>query len=164
MILVWLRAAGRRSMPVLKTSAFATFMVAALATAQAGPARAGGVDVCSLIGQAQIEAALGGPAVRAPGGTVGGCAWRSSSVAGDGVTIQVDDGGQEKFTFDRGRLTTVALRGVGDDAFAFNSLAGFVQLGLLKNGSYVTIVLQRQDDPGRLDKAKGLAAFIAGRM
>ena len=76
----------------------------------------------------------------------------------------MDDGGQEKFAFDRGRLTTVALPGVGEDAFAFNSVAGFVQLGLLKSGTYVTIVLQLQNDPARLEKAKALAASIARRM
>jgi hypothetical protein len=58
----------------------------------------------------------------------------------------------------------VALPGVSDDAFAFNSLAGFVQLGLFKGGTYVTIVLQLQNDPALLEKAKALAAYIAGRM
>ena len=147
-----------------RTSGFAMLLLAPLATALVVAARAGGVDVCAVIDQSQIEAALGGPAARAPGGTTNGCAWRSASVAGDGVTIQVDDGGQEKFAFDRGRLTTVALPGVGDDAFAFNSVAGFVQLGLMKDGTYVTMVLQLQNDPGRLDKAKALAAYVAGRM
>ncbi len=149
-------------MPRHQRGAFAILLLVAVTLAV--PARAGGVDVCSLIEPSQIEAALGGPAARAPGGTVNGCAWRSAAVAGDGVTIQVDDGGQEKFAFDRGRLTTVALPGVGDDAFAFNSVAGFVQLGLMKGGTYVTLVLQLQNDPGRLDKAKALAAYIAGRM
>ena len=143
-------------------SAFVRLLVVALALA--APARAGGLDICSLIDPSAIEAALGGPATRAPGGTVNGCAWRSALVAGDGVTIQVDDGGQEKFAFDRGRLTTVALPGVGEDAFAFSSVAGFVQLGLLKHGTYVTMVLQLQNDSNRLERAKALAERIAGRM
>jgi hypothetical protein len=58
----------------------------------------------------------------------------------------------------------VALPGVGEDAFALSSVAGFVQLGLLKSGTYVTLVLQLQNDPRRLDKAKALAVHIAGRM
>jgi hypothetical protein len=146
------------------TSALTRLLLAALATALVAPAPAGAVDVCALIEPSQIVAALGGPARPAPGGTANGCAWRSSSIAGDGVTVQVNDGGQEKFAFDRGRLATVALPGVSDDAFAFNSLAGFVQLGLFKGGTYVTIVLQLQNDPALLEKAKALAAYIAGRM
>ena len=138
-------------------------LLGVFAIALAPPAQAG-ADVCGLVGQAQIEAALGGPAPRARGGTTNGCAWRSAAKAGDAVTIQVDDGGREKFLFDRGRLQTVALPGVGDDAFAFSSQAGFVQLGLLKNGTYVTIVLQRQDDPDRLGKARTLATFIADQL
>jgi hypothetical protein len=159
-LLVWSRVANGGGAAIV--SAFVKLLLVALALA--APARAGGLDVCSLIEPSAIEAALGGPATPVPGGTVNGCAWRSTLVAGDGVTIQVDDGGQEKFAFDRGRLTTVALRGVGEDAFAFSSVAGFVQLGLLKNGTYVTLVLQLQNDPRRLDKAKALAMHIVGRM
>jgi hypothetical protein len=53
------------------------------------------------------------------------------------------------------------LEGVGDEAFAFVSPAGFVQLGMMKDGTYVTIVLQLQNSPNRLQRTADLAQAIA---
>ena len=111
--------------------------------------------------------ALGGPVERNtnPQSTLPGmCAWSSSGAPGDALTVQVDAGGQEKYDFDRAKLPVRDLEGVGDEAFAFVSPAGFVQLGMMKNGTYVTIVLQLQNDPDRLQRAADLAQAIAARF
>lgn len=125
----------------------------------------GGVDPCSLATKAEIEAALGGPAGPPQADRIGGCHWGSMRIAGDGVEIQSKEGGRATFNFDRGRMSsTSALPGIGDDAFAFVSLAGFVQLSLLRHEHYVAIILQAQRDPARLEKAKALAVEVAGRL
>lgn len=125
----------------------------------------GGIAPCGLATKTEIEAALGGPAGPAQADRIGGCAWHALAAAGDGVTIQPKEGGRSQFDFDRGRLpSAVPLSGLGDAAFAFASPAGFVQLNLLKGDRYVVIMLQRQNDPRRLETAKTLGAEIAGRL
>ena len=139
-------------------------VVSALASVVPTPT-VGGVNPCALATKAEIEAALEGPAGPPEADRVGGCHWGSMRIAGDGVTIQSKEGGRSTFTFDRGRMSsTSTLAGIGDDAFAFVSLAGFVQVSLLRHEHYVVIILQAQRDPARLEKAKTLAAEIAARL
>lgn len=89
----------------------------------------------------------------------------SRSAAGDGVTLQLIDGGRSKFDFDRGCFQrAVAVAGVGDDAFAFVSQAGFVQLYFIKGAGYASVTLQNSRDANRLESAKALARKIAARM
>ena len=59
---------------------------------------------------------------------------------------------------------TMALPGIGDEAFGFVSLAGFVQINLAKNNRYAAITLQSQRDPAKMETAKTLARKIAGRL
>ena len=138
---------------------------AALASIVPPPPKVGGLDPCAVATKAEIEAALDGPAGPPQADRLGGCHWGSMRVAGDGVTVQSKEGGRSSFSFDRGRMSSATpLPGIGDDAFAFVSLAGFVQLNLLRNDHHVVIILQAQRDPARLEKAKKLAAEIAGRL
>ncbi len=140
-------------------------VAAALARIVPPPPTVGGLDSCAVATKAEIEAALGGPAGPPQADRAGGCHWGSMRVAGDGVTVQSKEGGRTSFNFDRGRMSSAtALPGIADDAFAFVSLAGFVQLNLLRHDHHVVIILQAQRDPARLEKAKTLAAEIAGRL
>ena len=127
-------------------------------------ASTGAHDGCTLLTKADAEAALGGPAsdLRRSGDS---CYYGSKAVAGDGVTLQLIEGGRSKFDFDRGRIPkAVGLSGIGDDAFAFVSQAGFVQLYFIKGGGYASITLQNSRDGNRLESAKALARKIAARL
>lgn len=139
----------------------------ALLMAAATPAVAQSDKPCDVMDDATVSAAFGAAAWRDrnPQSLLPGlCEWRSKGVAGDGLTIQVDDGGQDKYDFDRAKLPVNDIAGVGDAAFAFVSPAGFVQLGMMKGGIYVAIILQVQNAPDVLDRAEALARAIAGRM
>jgi len=87
-------------------------------------------------------------------------------VAGsNSVTLQLIDGGRAKFDFDRGRVQRiVSVAGIGDDAFAFVSDAGFVQVYFIKSSRYASLTLQNARDPNRLENAKALARSIAARL
>jgi hypothetical protein len=134
-----------------------------LARQPAPPPRPGGTDPCSLVTKEDVETALRGP-VRAPEpDKVGGCFWQGA--AGDGLSVQVFDTGQTGFNAAKSHsVGTMAFPGIGDEAFGFVSLAGFVQINLIKNGRYVAITLQSQRDPAKLETAKTLARKIAGRL
>jgi len=124
-------------------------------------------DVCASIDDAMAAQALNGPVTRdtnLQSSLPGLCTWRSKGTPGDGLTVQVDAGGQDKYDFDRSKLPVRDLHDVGDEAFAFASPAGFVQLGMMKGGVYVTMVLQLQNGQDRLERAVALAQAIAARM
>jgi hypothetical protein len=127
-------------------------------------ATTGARDGCALLTKPDAEAALGGPVadLRRSGDS---CYYGSKTVAGDGVTLQLIEGGRSKFDFDRGRMQrTVGISGIGDDAFAFVSQAGFVQLYVIKGSGYAAITLQNSRDGNRLESAKTLARKIAARL
>ena len=127
--------------------------------------RAQAGDACAAIDDATAAQALGGPVQRNSGpGLPGMCSWRSTATPGDALTVQVEDGGQAKYDFDHGNLRVHDLSGVGDEAFGFASPAGFVQLGMMKGGTYVTIVLQRQNTSDIAQRAVELAKAIAAGM
>ena len=124
-------------------------------------------DACAVIDDSMAAQALEGPGTRdtnPQSALPGMCAWRSNDVPGDGLTVQVDDGGQEKYDFDRSNLPEHDLQGVGDEAFAFVSPAGFVQLGMMTGGIYVSIVLGLQKGDDRLKRAVDLARAIAAAL
>ena len=132
--------------------------------AMAPKSTTGARDGCALLTKADAEAALGGPVgdVRRSGDS---CYYGSKTVAGDGVTLQLIEGGRSKFDFDRGRVQkAVGLSGIGDDAFAFVSQAGFVQLYFIRGGGYAAVTLQSSRDGNRLESAKALARKIAARL
>lgn len=134
------------------------------ATAPKSAATTGARDGCALLTKADAEAAMGGPVgdLRRSGDS---CYYASKNVAGDGVTLQLIDGGRSKFDHDRGRIQkAVKLSGIGDDAFAFVSQAGFVQLYFIKGAGYAAITLQNSRDANRLESAKALARKLAARL
>src|SRR5579859_3569580 len=121
--------------------------------------------VCALTDDALAAEALKGPVKRdAPSGLPGLCSWRSLRTAGDALTVQIDAGGDDKFDLDHAKLRVRDLQGVGDRAFAFVSPAGFVQVGMMRAGTYVTLVLMLQQGTDRLERATALAKAIAQRM
>jgi len=124
-------------------------------------------DVCAVIDDALAAQALKGRVKRDtnPQSSLPGlCDWRSLVTPGDGLTVRVDEGGQGKYAFDRAKLPVRDIQGVGDMAFVFVSPAGFVQLGMMKAGIYVTIVLQLQNAKDRLQRATEFAQAVAARM
>jgi hypothetical protein len=123
----------------------------------------GEITACSLLTQDEVENALR-QRVRSPEpDKAGGCSWRASS--GGGVSVQVFETGQNGFNNAKRRsLQSTPLPGIGDDAFGFVSLAGFVQIQLIKNGHFVGLTLESQRDPAKLEAAKSLATKIAARL
>jgi hypothetical protein len=122
---------------------------------------------CAVLDDNDAARALDGPVQRdtnPQSELPGTCAWRSATIAGDALTVTEEAGGQSKYDFDRERMAAAALDGTGEAAFAFESPAGFVQLGMLAGGRYVSILLQLQNDPQRLARAVALAQTIAGRL
>ena len=125
--------------------------------------KTGGIAACSLVTQEEVENALKQRAGSPEPDKTGGCSWRGSS--GGGVSVQVFETGQNGFNNAKKRSRqSTPLPGIGDDAFDFVSLAGFVQINLIKNGHYVAVTLQSQRDPAKLETAKALAQKIAGRL
>ena len=118
---------------------------------QAAPApKPGGITPCSLVTQEEVESALKQRVGPPEPDKVGGCNWRG---AGDGLTVQVFDTGRAGFDAAKSHsVSTTSFSGIGDEAFGFVSLAGFVQLNLIKNGHYVAITLQSQRDPAKLER------------
>ncbi|HLJ20878.1 MAG TPA: hypothetical protein VKU84_11800 [Stellaceae bacterium] len=124
-----------------------------------------GADACAATDDALAAQALKASVKRnPPSGIPGQCSWRSLGTAGDALTVQIDEGGEGKYDFDHSKLPVRDLQGVGGKAFAFVSPAGFVQIGMMSAGSYVTIVLMLQNGSDRLQRASDLAKAIAARM
>jgi hypothetical protein len=122
----------------------------------------GELSACALVDVGDVTGALGAPASQPRPDQIGGCSW--SAGAGT-VSIQPKDGGRAQFDSDRTRLTgTTTLTGVGDAAFAFQSLAGFVQINILKGGRYVVLTVQPQTGANAMPAASRLAASIVSRM
>ena len=123
----------------------------------------GGIAACSLITQEEVESALRqrvGPLER---DKAGGCSWRGSG--GGAVTVQAFETGQNGFNGAKKRsLQSTPLPGIADEAFGFVSLAGFVQIQLIKNGHFVALTLESSRDPSKLETAKTLATKIAARL
>jgi hypothetical protein len=93
------------------------------------------------------------------------CFYGSQSAAGDGVSLQLIDGGCSKFDFDHSRLGSVTtLNDIGDEAFEFVSLAGFVQVYVLKGNQYLAITLTNRRDPNARYSANEIARQIADRI
>lgn len=125
-------------------------------------ANPGEITACSLLTQEEVESALRQRVGSPEPDKAGGCSWRGSS--GGGVSVQVFETGQNGFNNAKKRsLQSTPLPGIGDDAFGFASLAGFVQIELIKNGHFVALTLD-QNDPSKLETVKTLATKIAARL
>jgi hypothetical protein len=126
------------------------------------PAR-GGIMACSLVTQEEVESALKQRVGSPEPDKAGGCSWRGSS--GGAVSVQVFETGQNGFNNAKKRsLQSTSLPGIGDDAFGFVSLAGFVQIQLIKNDHFVALTLESSRDPAKLQTAKALAQKVAARL
>jgi hypothetical protein len=134
------------------------------ATPTPRPGAANARDSCALLTKADAAAALGGP-VADPRQSSDSCYYGTQVASSNSVTLQLIEGGRSKFDFDRGRMQRiVGIPGIGDDAFAFASDAGFVQVYFIKGNGYASLTLQNTRDANRLESAKALARRIAARL
>lgn len=123
------------------------------------------LDPCALVMQADAEETLGEPVREARRDSATACFYGSISNPGDSVMIQLIDGGPEKLEFDRSRISkSVDLTGIGDQAFAFVSPGGFVQLSLVKGMQYVALMVNKRKDSKMLEATKVLAVKISSRL
>jgi hypothetical protein len=121
-------------------------------------------NACALLTKTDAATALGGP-VNDPRQGGDTCYYGALVAGSNSVMLQLIEGGRSKFDFDRGRMQRiVSVTGIGDDAFAFASDAGFVQVYFIKSSRYASLTLQNARDPNRLDNAKALARTIAARL
>ena len=124
-----------------------------------------GADTCALLTSAEAASALHAPNVTVTRQALGICDIKAPSRAGDGITIQPDDGGPSKYAFDRNRISNVRdVSGVGDKAFVFASVAGFDELHILKGSRYVVVMVVSSGDRALLDTTVSVGKLIAGRM
>lgn len=124
---------------------------------------AAATDPCGLLTTQEVGAALH-EEVRPPQKMqTGGCIWRGAET--DNVTIEAPGTGRPGFENARSRMSpTVSLGGIGDAAFAFTSLAGFVEVGLVKGNNFLTVVVQTRSGKDTQAAARSLSAKIAGRL
>src|SRR5271157_3120191 len=82
-----------------------------------------GPNPCSLLTLADATAAMGSRVVNAPHLGTGVCQYQSPTQPGDGVTLEVINGGRDQFDAARDSTSpTVPLTGIGDAAFVFENL------------------------------------------
>ncbi|MBV9332177.1 MAG: hypothetical protein JOZ55_11545 [Alphaproteobacteria bacterium] len=128
----------------------------------APPPRASGP--CDLLTEPDAEAVMGA-SVGMPSRTGNTCYYQLRSEPGEGVSLQFNDGGREKFEFDRTRIAGAKpLAGIGDGAFAFASAAGFVQIYAIAHGRYFTVMVFNHRDRNARRTAAELARSIASRL
>ena len=121
-----------------------------------------GPNPCSLLTLADATAAMRSPVVNAPHLGTGVCQYQSPTQAGDGVTLEVINGGREQFDAARNNTSpTVLVPGVGDDAFVFVSVAGFAQVSVIKGSLYFTVTVMNPRDHHLKQSAIALARKIA---
>ena len=140
-----------------------SFCILVLFVMEVPVARSQNSATCSLLTQQEVQNALKQEVSSPEPDKVGGCNWRGSG--GSSVSIQVFETGQNGFNAAKRRsLQSMPLPGIGDDAFGFVSLAGFVQIQLIKNGRFIALPLESQRDPSKLETAEALATKIASRL
>jgi hypothetical protein len=123
-----------------------------------------GPEPCSLLTLADATAAMGSPVVNAPHLGTGVCQYQSPTQAGDGVTLEVINGGRDQFDAARDSTSpAVPLTGIGDGAFEFVSVAGFAQVSVIKGPLYFTVTVMNQRDHHLKESAAALARKIASR-
>jgi hypothetical protein len=123
-----------------------------------------GPDPCTLLTLADATAAMGSPVINAPHLGTGVCQYQSPTQAGDGVTLEVINGGRDQFDAARDNTSpTILLPGIGDSAFMFVSVAGFAQVSVIKGSLYFTVTVMNQRDHHLKESATTLARKIASR-
>jgi hypothetical protein len=128
------------------------------------PSPPSGTGTCSLLSKHEVESALG-QSIREPQpDRVGGCFFGSTSGA-DSVTIQSPGTGKSGYQATKAHMVgTTTISGIGEDAFGATSMAGFVEIHLIKNNKYFVLIYQNQRDSARMETAKGLVRLLAGRI
>lgn len=122
----------------------------------------GGLSACHLLDPRDVEEALGGSGAMPQADRIGGCSWMSRQ---GGLTVQPKNGGRSQFEFDRSRTIGATQQdGIGDEAFAFRSLAGFVQISFVKGNRYVIVIFQPQGGEDPMPVARQLARKISMRI
>jgi hypothetical protein len=130
--------------------------------APSNPSEAAALSICELAKSDEVAALLGGAATPSED-PLGNCIWRGNG--GAILTISPDPGGPGKFDLDLKTLYGVrTVSGVGDQAYAFVSAAGFIQFGFTVGSRYITLIVQNPADPTLLADTKLLAAKIAARL
>jgi hypothetical protein len=138
-------------------------MVLALAAIACHSRAAAATNLCSLLTTQEVGAALHEQIGPPQAIQTGGCIWRGSGT--DSVTLEAPGTGRPGFDNAKSRMpAAVSLAGVGDAAFAFTSLAGFVEVGLVKRGTFLTVLVQTGGGKGAQAAASSLSAKIAGRL
>jgi hypothetical protein len=128
-------------------------------------AQLSGPNPCAMLTKSEAEAAMHSPVMDARRDSLSTCFYSSQMMPGNGVALQLNDGGRSKFDFDRNRMSgTRMVPNTGDAAFEFASAAGFVQLYVLKGNTYFTITLTNQRDRNVSRTAIQLAREIAGQI
>jgi hypothetical protein len=123
-----------------------------------------GPNPCSLLTLADATAAMGSRVVNAPHLGTGVCQYQSPTQPGDGVTLEVINGGRDQFNAARDSTSpSIPLPGVGDGAFEFVSVAGFAQVSVIKGSLYFTVTVMNQRDHHLKESAAALARKIAAR-
>jgi hypothetical protein len=119
---------------------------------------------CALLTAADAAAVMRSR-VMSPTNSLGTCFYGSQSSPGDGVALQLIDGGRSKFDFDQGSISnTRPLNGLGDAAFEFFSAAGFVQVYVVKGNHYFEITLTNSHDRALRRSAYQLARQIVAKL
>ena len=118
---------------------------------------------CSILTADDVQTALGRPIRGSRHNSDNDCLYESKP--GESAMIQLFDDGIERLNHDRTQMRgTVNITGVGDDAFAFVSVAGFVQISFVKGSQYAVLVFSQQGNPNLLETGKELAKKVAARM
>jgi hypothetical protein len=150
-------------MPMLRFLAAVLSILALFPIARAEAQDNAAPDLCALVSNADLQAILH-QAVQGPQrDSIGTCTWRIAGM--NAVTIQPNETGQAGLNNARSRTAnTIALSGIGDDAFAFVSQAGFAQVSFVKHGRFVVVIYQGGSNATRLDAAKAIAAKVASGL
>jgi hypothetical protein len=120
-------------------------------------------SLCSLLTAQEVGAALHEQIQTPQSIETGGCIWRGTGT--DSVTIEAPGTGRPGFNNAKSRTSpVVSLTGIGDAAFAFTSLAGFVEVGLVKGDTFLTMIVQTNGGKGVQAAATSLAGKIASRL
>jgi len=126
-----------------------------------------GPNPCSMLTLADANEAMGYTVVNAPHAGTNVCQYQTAGYqhAGEGVTLEVNPGGREKFAFARDRVIGAKpVEGIPDAAFEFISVAGFAQVYVIKRDLYFTVTLTKQGDRQLGRDAVELARKIAARQ
>ena len=120
-------------------------------------------SLCNLLTAQEVGAVLNAQIQPPRSMQTGGCIWRGTGT--DSVTLEAPGTGRPGFYNAKSRTSaTVSLTGIGDAAFVFTSVAGFVQVSFVKGGTFLTLLVQTRDGKGAQAGARSLSAKIASRL